>query len=215
VTRVIRRTLAVAAKRASIAGTDRMALNRPQAPATSLSMGGCDRQRNPAKQRATDPERERVRAPSPLPIDASADFAQHQDAEIDFHILDRGMPRSDLPMAAIALANLRNDVGVNQIAHSPTSRPRSMPSSSALNPVPLPRNNLATRASAQPRAGARRAHRPNVFAMISSQRLPSDGSATLRSPPKAAFRRFEGWPPMPQRHGRIGKAVQYAASCGS
>lgn len=58
-------------------------------------------------------------------------------------------------------------------------------------------------------------HRPSVLAMISSQRLPSAGSATLTSPPKAARRRFEGWPAKPQRHGRWGKSVQYLASCGS
>src|SRR5256885_17024626 len=45
---------------------------------------------------------------------------------------------------------------------------------------------------------------PNVFAMISSQRLPSPASATLVSPPMAALSRFEGWPAIPQRQGRPG-----------
>ena len=46
----------------------------------------------------------------------------------------------------------------------------------------------------RPKAASRRTkdHRPSALAMISSQRLPSAGSATLRSPPKAALRRFEG-----------------------
>src|SRR6266567_4258856 len=61
----------------------------------------------------------------PRALDAFADFAQYQDAEINAPIVHRSIPARDVTIAAIALGHLGNDIRIDQIVHSSRSRPRS------------------------------------------------------------------------------------------
>src|SRR5258708_26180860 len=71
-------------------------------------------------------------------LDASSDFSNHEHAQAQVDVLDGREPSRDVRVASAALAQLREDVGVEEIGHNITWRARRRSREKARS-VPAPR----------------------------------------------------------------------------
>lgn len=56
-------------------------------------------------------------------LDAAADLTDRQHAQVDLLVVEPAKPRPDACVGALPLAQLRDDVGIQQVAQSSTGRP--------------------------------------------------------------------------------------------
>ncbi len=124
---------AVAASRPSMTGIGLIALMRPHWSETALSIPRT-RPSNPAstcrsqRSSAAALSGPRGRASS-TPL---AYLPENERAQKELLVGDRSIPGRNMSVAALALSELRNDVGIDQEAHRSTSRPRSGPRSRSI-----------------------------------------------------------------------------------
>jgi len=107
-------------------------------------------------------------------LDASSDFSNHEHAQAQVDVLDGREPRGDVRVASAALAQLREDVGVEEVGHNRTGRAR---------------RRFRAKSLSVPASGIRRSHSLRVVVPAGGRRAArkiSRCSASIECPRRAA-----------------------------